>query len=107
MRHPIAVAVAAAGGLALGVLAGCGLEGLSIEDEGGGSGPVCYTDSDCVPNACCGGGTGAVHISEAPDCRGRQCDGRCPSDLIECGCGIPVCRKNHCEAAFTSNDRCG
>jgi hypothetical protein len=106
MRHRISVVVAAAGGLVLGVLAGCGLEDMAV-DEGGGSGPVCYTDSDCVPNGCCGRGTGAVHVSDAPDCRGVSCDGTCPSNMINCGCGIPVCRNNHCEAAFTSNDRCG
>jgi hypothetical protein len=105
MRHRIAVGAAVAGGLVLGVLAGCGLEEFPI-DDGGGSGPVCYTDADCVPDDCCGVGTRAVHLSDAPDCRGVSCDGMCPPNLIDCGCGIPVCRNNHCEAAFTSNDRC-
>ena len=105
MGHRIAVVVAVTGGLALGVLAGCGLGEIPF-DDGGGSGPVCYSDSDCVPNACCGVGSGAVHISDAPDCRGVSCDGTCPANLIDCGCGIPVCRNNQCETAFTSNDRC-
>src|SRR5688500_11791900 len=38
-------------------------------------GPVCYSDSDCVPNDCCGRGTRAVHFSDAPSCQGISCSG--------------------------------
>jgi|SRR5215211_3931832 len=105
MRHRIALALASAAGLVVGALAGCGIEDFG--NDGGGSGPVCYSDEECVPNACCGRGTDAVHVSQAPDCRGVSCDDTCPSDMIDCGCGLPVCRDNHCQAAFTANDRCG
>ncbi|HYX89978.1 MAG TPA: hypothetical protein VE782_00340 [Myxococcaceae bacterium] len=107
MRHRIALVLAAAVGFAAGALVGCGLGDSPGDGGGGGSGPICYRDEDCVPNACCGRGTDAVHVSIAPDCRGVSCDGTCPPDMIECGCGIPVCRDNHCQAAFTANDRCG
>jgi hypothetical protein len=105
MRHRIALVLAAAAGLAVGALVGCGLGDPTLDS--GGSGPICYSDADCVPNDCCGEGTGAVHLSIAPDCRNARCDGSCPPEMIECGCGIAVCRDNHCQAAFTANDRCG
>jgi hypothetical protein len=107
MKNGIAVALAAAAGLGMGVLVGCGVE---LPDDEGGAGPVCHRDEDCVPDACCGRATGAVHVSLAPDCRGVTCDGTCPPNLvdtIECGCGIPVCRDGQCQGAFTSNDQCG
>jgi hypothetical protein len=105
MRHRIALVLAAAAGLAAGAPVGCGLGGAPLDD--GGSGPICYSDADCVPNGCCGRGTGAVHVSIGPNCSAVDCDGTCPMGMIDCGCGIPVCTDNHCQAAFTSNDHCG
>ena len=92
-------------GLALGFGAGCGVD-LPTDTGTGGSGPVCFQDSDCVPNGCCGRGTGAVHVSEAPDCSGVACDGSCPANEVNCGCGIPVCSDSHCTVAVTTGPNC-
>lgn len=106
MRNRLRVAAWISAGLALAALAGCGpLEDFPIDD--GTNGPVCYDDSDCVPNACCGEGTGAVHISEAPDCRGVRCSGACDPSLIDCGCAYPYCRDGQCVKASTFSDQCG
>ena len=41
-------------------LAACG----PMDDGGGGVvGDVCTQQADCVPNACCGNGTGVVNVS--------------------------------------------
>lgn len=80
------------------VAAGCGaIEDFPVGDTP--SGPVCYSDSDCVPNDCCGEGTGAVHRTLAPDCTGVSCDGSCDPASIDCGCGIPYCKDSHCATA--------
>jgi hypothetical protein len=70
------------------------------------AGPICYQDSDCVPNGCCGRGTGAVHKDNAPQCGGQVCDGQCPTNGVNCGCGIPVCRDSSCTVATTVSDQC-
>lgn len=86
--------------VALGmVLVACG----PIEDFPDGEevdGRVCYSDADCVPDDCCGQGSGAIHVADAPDCRGVVCDGMCPTDMIDCGCAIPVCRNSRCQPAY-------
>lgn len=93
-------------GVLLGALAaGCG----PIEDELLDVPPtltqkVCYRDSDCVMNACCGSqSTGVVHVSEAPTCSGQCTDG-CPPNTYDCGRCTPYCRDSVCTAACTVND---
>jgi len=100
-------------GLALGLAAGC--EPALDLGGGGGSPPpglsdiTCFQDTDCVPNDCCGNGTGVVHVSEQ-QCRGGSC--ACPSECtaeecrpsdftntLRCGSCIPVCRNSRCAAA--------
>ena len=85
--------------------AGCG---PYIEDGSGGQlpGPICYLDSDCAPNDCCGEGTRVVHVNDAPSCRGVSCSGTCPANSIDCGCGIPVCRDQRCQIARTVSAEC-
>ena len=87
-------------GIAVAAL-GCGIEDLPVDEPP--SGHVCYSDSDCVPNDCCGNGDGAVNIVDAPDCRGVMCDGSCPPNMINCGCGIPVCRNSRCATAVSDS----
>lgn len=77
--------------------AGCGLD-LPL-DEDSGTGPVCYVSEDCVANACCGNGTGAVHVSQGPNCSSVSCTGTCPRDSINCGQCVPYCRDSHCVSA--------
>jgi len=60
---------------------------------------VCYRDSDCAPNACCGLGTNPTHVSETPSCEGVRCDGTCPANTIDCGRCIAVCVDSRCAAA--------
>lgn len=92
-------------GAAVGLwMAGCGADFSAPSSSGGG--PVCFQDSDCVPNGCCGRATDAVHVSEAPDCSQVQCDGQCPVDQVNCGCGIPVCSNSHCTVAVTTGPNC-
>ena len=67
---------------------------------------VCYDDSDCAPNGCCGEGTAIVHVSEAPSCGGRQCSGACPANGIRCGCAVPICRDGRCVAAISTSPDC-
>jgi hypothetical protein len=95
------------------VLLGVWVGGLScgpiLEDPLDGDpldGPTCFSDSDCVPNGCCGQGTGAVHESEAPDCRAVRCSGTCNPSMVQCGCGIPLCRNSRCAVAYTSGSGC-
>lgn len=92
------------------VLLGVGLGGLSCDvvdlPDDPLLGPPCYVDSDCVPNACCGEGTGVVSASQAPDCRTVRCSGSCNPNSIQCGCGLPVCRDGHCAVAYTSGPAC-
>lgn len=89
--------------VAVSAVAGCGPFDTIPQDEPPGSGRVCYTDADCVPNGCCGEGTGATHVQDAPDCRGVRCDGACPPEKIDCGCGIPLCRDSRCATAVSSS----
>jgi hypothetical protein len=88
-------------GAALGFSAGCDPgAGLSDEEAPPGlSDKVCYADSDCAPNGCCGAGTHPTHVAEAPDCSGVRCDGTCPLNSIDCGRCIPICRNARCAAA--------
>src|SRR5688500_7469283 len=69
-------------------------------------GAACDVDEDCVPNACCGRGTGVVHVSQAPNCRSATCDGTCSPATVQCGCGIPVCRDRRCGVAVTIGPGC-
>jgi hypothetical protein len=69
-------------------------------------GVVCYQDSDCVPDGCCGLGSCAVHESLGPSCSGVRCDGTCPAGTVDCGCGIPVCREGRCTVARTVSASC-
>lgn len=100
-------------GLALGLAAGCE---PALDLGGGGGLPppglsdiTCFQDSDCVPNDCCGAGTGIVHVDEAPDCRDVRCGGceaectagSCTPSTLRCGTCIPVCRNSRCAAACT------
>jgi len=86
-------------GAALGLLAGC--EPIDPLDDipVGLSDEICYRDSDCAPNGCCGEGTNPTHVSEAPNCSGVRCTGDCPPNSIDCGRCIPVCRDSRCAAA--------
>jgi hypothetical protein len=71
-----------------------------------GSGPVCYDDTECAPNACCGEGTAVVHKSQAPDCTTVKCSGACPINGIKCGCAVPVCRNQRCTSAISPMTGC-
>lgn len=71
-----------------------------------GSGKVCFDDSECAPNACCGMGTAIVHKSEAPDCTAVKCSGACPVNGIKCGCAVPVCRNQRCTSAIATTPGC-
>jgi hypothetical protein len=87
-------------GVALGMAAGCG----PIDDPGFDtptplSNRVCYQDSDCTGNACCGLGTQPTHVQDGPDCSGVQCDGSCPENGLDCGRCLVICRDSRCEAA--------
>ena len=89
---------------ALWLLAGCGaLEEFPIDEQP--SGRVCYDDSDCVAATCCGG-SGVVHLDDAPACAAVQCNNGCEPGSVDCGCSIPVCRESRCVAARTFNDQC-
>lgn len=74
---------------------------VPVEPDPTPSGAICYADSDCAPNACCGQGTAIVHASMAPDCRAVSCDGSCPVNGIRCGCAVPVCRDSRCTSAIS------
>ena len=87
-------------GVALG-LAGAGCEPTApiAEPPIGLSDKVCYQDTDCAPNGCCGEGTNPTHVSEAPDCSAVRCSGTCPANTIDCGRCIAWCRDSRCAAA--------
>ena len=93
--------------LAVGLLVGVGC-GPIIDEGGPGAlpGPVCYVDEDCVPNGCCGEASNAVHVTDAPSCRGISCTGTCPDNSVDCGCGIPICRDQRCTVARTVSSTC-
>jgi hypothetical protein len=84
------------------LVAGCGTVDSSPTDAG----RVCYLDSDCVPDDCCGLGRGAVHVLDGPDCATVRCDGACPREQVACGCGLPVCRGSRCAVAVSTEPRC-
>ena len=86
------------------VMLGCGAEALPFPPPA--TGGVCFQDSDCVPNGCCGEATSSVPASEAPDCSQVACDGSCPANQLECGCAIPVCSDSQCSIAVTSGPGC-
>ncbi|MGQ0504938.1 MAG: hypothetical protein ACT4TC_06420 [Myxococcaceae bacterium] len=92
---------------ALGLLlsAGCGFIN-DLDDLDAGSGAVCFEDSECVPDACCGRGVNSVYKDNAPDCRAVLCDGTCPAAQLRCGCAIPVCRNQRCGVAVTTGPGC-
>jgi hypothetical protein len=69
-------------------------------------GPACRSDAECVPNACCGEGTGISHESAAPSCSNVSCNNQCDPSKIECGCGLPVCRDGYCAVAWSGEARC-
>jgi hypothetical protein len=89
--------------LALAALAGCGnLPPLQPADAG----RTCFTDSDCVPDGCCGMGTNAIHVQDRPDCSTVRCTGTCPVAQLRCGCALPVCRESRCSVAVTVSPSC-
>jgi hypothetical protein len=100
MRLPVSLSALVLGAV-LGFVGGCeplvdpALDNVPI----GLSGKVCYADSDCAPNGCCGEGTNPTHVTEAPSCSGVRCDGTCPANTIDCGRCIAVCRDARCAAA--------
>lgn len=95
--------------LALGVALGLAVAGCEPVDDGGGGGgggvpvglsdKVCFQNSDCAPNDCCGLATNPTHVSEAPSCSNVRCDGTCPANTIDCGRCVAVCRDSRCAAA--------
>jgi hypothetical protein len=93
--------VALALGAVLGVAVGCGpIDDDSItETPAPLSNRVCYQDSDCTGNACCGKGTNPTHVLDGPNCSGVRCDGVCPANGIECGRCVVICRDSRCQAA--------
>jgi len=103
MRRPLLVRLLAlVFGMTLGGLAGCDLGTVDPPTEGPPpviSSRTCYTDDDCVADACCGLGTAVTHVAEGPRCRGVSCTGSCPPDSIDCGRCIPVCRNSRCAGA--------
>lgn len=84
------------------VMAGCG----EVVDLPLPMGRACTTNSDCVPNACCGRGTGAVHVLDGPDCSAVDCSDECPLVEVDCGCGLPVCRDSRCTVAVSTGPGC-
>lgn len=88
-------------GLAVGFAVACDPGDFSLDPNGGGGGegPVCYVNSECAPDDCCGEGTSIVHSSLAPSCSGVQCSGPYPDNTINQGQCIPYCRGSRCTAA--------
>ncbi|MGZ6133042.1 MAG: hypothetical protein ACXWK9_01225 [Myxococcaceae bacterium] len=92
----------------LGVLVGAAFAvaacGPSGDGGGGVVGDVCTQQSDCVPNGCCGNGTGAVNTSRGPMC---PAPGACPAgspdptnQTVNNTCGTPYCDSSlHCSVA--------
>lgn len=100
MRRPrLARLLAFVLGGALGLAAGCEPIDVIEEPPPGISDTVCYENSDCAPNGCCGQGTNPTHVSEAPDCRNVRCEGPCQPNTIECGRCVATCRDSRCAAA--------
>lgn len=91
---------ALAWGAVLGWAAGCGPVDPDFGDPPAPlSNRICYVDSDCMGNACCGLGTHPTHVEDGPDCSGVRCSGDCPPDGLDCGRCLVYCRNSRCEAA--------
>lgn len=86
----------------LALAAGCGV----VDPGNPDGGRVCYVDTDCVPDGCCGQGTASIHVLDGPDCSMIRCDGQCPLEQVRCGCGLPVCRDSRCQVAVSTEPRC-
>ncbi|ADO74072.1 hypothetical protein [Stigmatella aurantiaca] len=82
-----------------GLGAGCDAVEELVPPPPGVSDRVCYRESDCAPNGCCGQGTNPTHVLDAPDCSGVRCSGECPANSIDCGRCVPTCRDSRCAAA--------
>ena len=92
-------------GLMLALFLGCG---SSVDPgAGGGTGPVCYNNTDCVPNGCCGTSSSVTDKAHAPNCSTQTCANACPVEDLNCGCGTPVCKDSHCAIATTTGGTCG
>ncbi|MFZ5440159.1 MAG: hypothetical protein ACOZQL_09135 [Myxococcota bacterium] len=90
--------------LLLSFASGCG---EVLEPPAPDAGRPCTADSECVPNGCCGEGTAATHVLDAPSCSTVMCPGQCPEAQVRCGCGLPVCRDARCTVAVSVEPRCG
>ncbi len=89
----------------LSLLWSCG--SLIVEPPEADAGRACVQDSECVPNGCCGQGTAAVHVMDAPtSCAQLTCTGMCPTSQVRCGCGVPVCRDSRCTVAVATDPAC-
>lgn len=87
-------------GAVLGWAAGCGPVGTDFGDNPTPlSNRICYQDSDCTGNACCGLGTHPTHVRDGPDCGNVRCDNSCPKNGLDCGRCLVICRDSRCEAA--------
>ena len=92
------------GGVLVGAL--LALTACGPPDDGGGGvvGDLCTQTLDCVPNGCCGSGTGVVNVSRAPVC---PAPGACPAGspdpsntTVNGTCGTPYCDgSGHCAVA--------
>lgn len=107
MRRPVLVRLLSlVVGVTLGGVAGCDLGTLDppVDDPPPVlSDKTCYSDDDCVADACCGLGTAVTHVTEGPSCAGVRCTGNCPAGSIDCGRCIPICRGSRCDSACTSS----
>jgi hypothetical protein len=100
MRRPYSGALAAVFlGVVLGLGVGCEPIDPGKEIPPGVSDTICYQNSDCAPNGCCGEATHPTHVSEAPDCSSVRCTGTCEPHTIDCGRCIAACRDSRCESA--------
>ena len=102
MRRTRSVSLSA---LVLGAVLGC-VAGCEPVDPGSLDDPpapvsnrVCYQNSDCTGNACCGEGTNPTHVLDGPDCSNVRCTNNCPADGLDCGRCYVFCRDSRCEAA--------
>ena len=90
-------------GAVLGLAAGCGpIDADFGETPEPLSNRVCYRDSDCTGNACCGEGTNPTHVQDGPNCTNVRCDGSCRVDGLDCGRCLVICRDSRCEAACSN-----
>jgi len=87
-------------GAVLALLSGCEPVDLDFgETPTPESNRVCYIDSDCTGNACCGLGTRPTHVEDGPSCANVRCAGDCPENGLDCGRCLVICRESRCEAA--------